>query len=169
MILRRKLYKKYIDLAKEQFERSDPKNQTSKYLNEHRKVYLINTLILLELALESFINDFGYSNVINYEFLERVPIKNRIVILPKIAKNNPKDIIKDDTLYKDLTDLIKYRNIFVHRDSEEKLDKVFDRLDHKLVNKFYKAVVELMLKYNNHFKMLPDDDRFIADMPETWI
>lgn len=165
----KKLYKKYIDLAKEQFEKSDPSKNNSKYISEHRKVYLINCLILIELALESFINDFGYTYVINYEYLERISIKNRIIILPKISKNHPKEIIHEkDDLYQRLNMLIKYRNIFVHRDAEERLDKAFAKVDHELVNDFYKAVIELFKTYNKHFNIFKEDS-FLNHIDTTWL
>lgn len=154
----KKLYKKYLALAKEQFINSDPSKNHSKYINEHRKVYLINCLILIELALESFINDFGYNYVINYEYLERISIKNRIIILPKISKYHAKEIIHEkDNLYTRLNNLIKYRNIFVHRDAEEKLDKAFERVNHELVNEFYVAVIDLFKLYNQHFNVFKED------------
>lgn len=165
----RKLYKKYLDLAKEQFENSDSSKQSSKYISEHRKVYLINSLILIELSLESFINDFGFTYVINYEYLERVSIKNRIIILPKISNQNPKEIIHEkDELYQRLNQLIKYRNIFVHRDAEERLDKAFDRVNHDLVNDFYSATIELFKLYNKHFNIFKNDS-YINNVPEKWI
>lgn len=165
----KKLYKKYLDLAKEQFQKSDPQVNNSKYISEHRKVYLINCLILIELALESFINDFGYTYVINYEYLERISIKNRIIILPKISKNHPKEIIHEkDELYQRLNLLIKYRNIFVHRDAEERLDKAFGRINHELINDFYKATIELFYLYNKHFNVFKDDS-FLDITEESWI
>ncbi|SRR5260221_1598976 len=168
MVLKYKLYKKYLEIAHEQFEKSDPSKNGSKYLHELRKVYLINSLILIELALESFINDFGYSNVTNYEYLERISIKNRLVILPKISKNHPKEILhEDDALFKVLNQLIKYRNIFVHRDSEEKLDKVFDIITHELINKFYIATAELMHLYDKQFSIF--DDNFLENLPKSWL
>lgn len=165
----RKLYKKYIDLAKEQFDKSGSSKQTSKYINEYRKVYLINCLILIELSLESFINDFGYTYVINYEYLERISIKNRIIILPKISKQHPKELIHEkDKLYQTINTLIKYRNIFVHRDAEEKLDKSFERINHELINDFYKATIGLFKLYNNHFNIFKED-RFLDSIESSWL
>lgn len=165
----RKLYKKYLDLAKEQFNKSDSSKQSSKYISEHRKVYLINCLILIELALESFVNDFGYTYVINYEYLERISIKNRLIILPKISKYHSKEILHEkDNLYQRLNSLIKYRNIFVHRDAEERLDKAFDRVSHELVNDFYKATIELFRLYNKSFNIFKDDN-FLNNIDQSWL
>lgn len=114
MEIKRQLYKRYLILAKESFEKAEPTKKMPK-IGEQKKGYLISSIIFLALSIESFLNEFGYDSVESYDDLEKMNTLQKAIILPKICTNPQAIFKKSDHKFTLLKELFNYRNLFVHQ------------------------------------------------------
>jgi len=169
--LKRQLYKRYLILAKDFYNQAEPEKM-SPYIGDHRKGYLIASLIFIALAVESFINEFGYDFVEGFDDYENIKTLQKIIILPQISKNPNIVIKKSDNKYALLRELFQYRNFFVHqkpkfRDLDSPIEKQYETIDFKLLSKHYKNVIAIMKLFQDKFNIYEADKDWISEHPEN--
>lgn len=169
--IKRQLYKRYLIITKELFERAEP-NFKSPAIGEKRKGYLISALIFLALSIESFINEFGYENVEAYDDIEKIDTIQKIIILPQICKMPNPVIKKSDIEYANLKELFQYRNLFVHqkpkfRNRMSSQEQGYDSVDFDLLRKHYKNIVKIMKLFQIKHKINVESEDWITIQSES--
>ncbi len=167
ILIKRQLYKPYLHIAEHLYHQAKQKYRGGPYVGEESKKFLIGAVMFLYFTLESFLNEFGYYTMDeDYEEIERLSVKQKLVLLPRIAG---KSLFRKQTrTYKIVKKLQKYRNLFVHQKPkyiklDDKNEVLYQDLNFDKVETFYKTVLNIIKKIQSEFKIYsPDDEDWIT-------
>lgn len=153
--LKLQIHKRYLILAEELYNSSEPK-KIAPCLGIQRRSRLFGAIVFIGFALESFINEIGLEYCKDvFDSIERLPPTDKWLLIPRLKSKNSFDRNKEPLL--SISMIFKLRNRFAHFKPEFKDEVSRDfielkKIDHKLVKKLYNKSIEGMKILSKEFK-----------------